>query len=225
MTACMPTATAHRPSPVTRPPTKLMRPIMTRAATAQGSASWIATVERSASAKPKPSVFAFSRQGAGRAEMLAAMAASVAGWPGAKPKGAEETSATATTPRPTLAPLMMCWPTKRRSRLGGRGQRGMGPGRVLGGRRLLFQRFDRARRDRIEAGMALIGEGDDLANHLRRPVQGEMRGGARGRFPLWHGGVEVRDLIGHAHQFVDLAGRHAANPPLASPSPPSKDSA
>ena len=28
MTACMPTATAHRPSPVTRPPTKLIAPIM-----------------------------------------------------------------------------------------------------------------------------------------------------------------------------------------------------
>src|SRR5271155_4561135 len=225
MTACMPTATAHRPSPETRPPAKLMRPIMTRAATAHGSASWIATVERSASAKPKPSVFAFSRQGAGRSEMLADMAPSVAGWPAAKPKIAEETSATATTPRPTLAPLMMCWPTKSRSRLGGRGQRGMGPGRVLGGRRLLFQRFDRARRDRVEAEMALIGEGDDLANHLRRPVEAEVRGGARDRFPFGHGGVEIRDLIGHAHKFVDLAARHAANPPLASSTPLSKESA
>src|SRR5580704_17818831 len=197
MTACIPTATAHRPSPVTRPPTKLITPIIRMAVTGQGSASWIATVESIASAKPKASVRAFSRQGAGRSEMLADMAPSVAGWPAAKPKIAEATSATATTPRPTLAPLMMCWPTKSRSRLGGRGQRGMGPGRVLGGRRLLFQRFDRARRDRIEAGMALIGKGDDLANHLRRPVEAEMRGGARGRFPLGHGGVEIRDLIGH----------------------------
>ncbi len=32
MTACMATATAHRPRPVTRPPTKLMTPIITRAA-------------------------------------------------------------------------------------------------------------------------------------------------------------------------------------------------
>ena len=70
--------------------------------------------------------------------MLADMAPSVAGWPAAKPKIAEATRATATTPRPTLTPLTMCWPTKSRSRLGGRGQRGMRPGRVLGGRRLCF---------------------------------------------------------------------------------------
>ena len=127
ITACMPTATAHRPSPVTRPPTKLMTPIMTRATTGHGSASWIATVEMSARAKPKPSVFAFSRHGAGRSEMLADIAPSVAGWPAAKPKIAEPTRATATTPTPTLKPLMICWPTRSRRRFGGRGQRGMGP--------------------------------------------------------------------------------------------------
>ena len=117
MTACMPTATAHRPSPVTRPPTKLMAPIMRSAASGHGSASWIATVESIASAKPKPIVRAFSRQGAGRSEMLADIAPSVAGWPAAKPKIAEATSATAITPTPTLTPLMMCWPTKSRGRI------------------------------------------------------------------------------------------------------------
>ena len=98
MTTCMPTATAHRPSPVTRPPTKLITPIMRSAATGHGSASWIAIVESIASAKPKTSVRAFSRQGAGRSEMLADIAPSVAGWPAAKPKIAEATSATTTTP-------------------------------------------------------------------------------------------------------------------------------
>ena len=73
--------------------------------------------------------------------------------------------------------------------------------------------------------MALIGEGDDLADHLRCPVQTQMRGGALGRFPLGHGGVEIADLIGHAHEFVDLAGRQAANPPLASSFPSSKHKA
>ncbi len=99
MTACMPMATAHRPSPVTRPPTKLMTPIMRSAAAGHGSAIWIATVESIASVKPKPSVRAFSRQGAGRSEMLADIAPSVAGWPAAKPKVAEAMSATATTPK------------------------------------------------------------------------------------------------------------------------------
>ncbi len=86
MTACMPTATAHRPSPVTRPPTKLITPIIRMVVASQGSASWIATVESIASAKPKPSVRAFSRQGAGRSEMLADIAPRVAGCPAAKPK-------------------------------------------------------------------------------------------------------------------------------------------
>src|ERR1700729_4015071 len=207
MMACMPTATAHRPSPVTRPPTKLITPIMRIVVGSHGSASWIATVESIASAKPKISVRAFSRHGAGRSEMLADIAPSVAGWPAAKPKIADATSATAITPRPTLAPLMMCWPTRSRRRLGGRGQRGIRPSRVLGGGRALLQRFDRARRDRVEAGMALIREGDDLANHLWRPVEAQMRGCALGRFPLGRGGVEIADLIGHAHEFVDLAGR------------------
>ena len=96
MTACMATATAHRPRPVTRPPTKLMAPIITRAAGGHChcSASCIAAVEASASANPKPIVRAFSRQGAGRSEMLADMAPSVAGWPAAKPKVAQATSAT-----------------------------------------------------------------------------------------------------------------------------------
>ena len=53
MTTCIPTATAHRPSPVTRPPTKLMIPIMMSAASGHGSATWIAMVESIASAKPK----------------------------------------------------------------------------------------------------------------------------------------------------------------------------
>src|ERR1700722_5404290 len=225
MTACMPTATAHRPSPVTRPPIKLMTPIMMSAATGHGSANWIATVERSASAKPKPSVRAFSRQGAGRSEMLADIAPSVAGWPAAKPKIADAARATAITPRPTLAPLMMCWPTRSRRRLGGRGQRSMGPGKVLGGRLALFQRLDRAHRDRVKAGMALIGKDDDLANHLWRPVEAQMRSDPLGRFPLGHGGVEIADLIGHAHKSIELACRHAANPPLASSFPPSKHKA
>jgi hypothetical protein len=131
MTACMPTATAHLPRPVTKPPTKLMTPIMRSAATGHGNASWIAIVDRSASPKPKPSVRAFSRQGAGISEMLADIAPSVAGWPASKPKTADATRATAMTPTPTLSPLVMCWPTKNRSRFGGRGQRGMGPGRAL----------------------------------------------------------------------------------------------
>ena len=59
--------------------------------------------------------------------MLADIAPSVAGWPAAKPKIAEATSATTITPTPTLKPLMICWPTKSRRRFGGRGQRGMGP--------------------------------------------------------------------------------------------------
>ena len=59
--------------------------------------------------------------------MLADIAPSVAGWPAAKPKIAEPTRATATTPTPTLKPLMICWPTRSRRRFGGRGQRGMGP--------------------------------------------------------------------------------------------------
>ena len=67
--------------------------------------------------------------------------------------------------------------------------------------------------------MAFIGEGDDLANHLWRPVQAQMRGDPLSRFPLGHGGVEIADLIGHAHESVDLAGRQAANPPLASSFP------
>ena len=108
MTTCIPTATAHRPSPVTRPPTKLMIPIMMSAVSGHGSATWIAIVESIASAKPKTSVRAFSRQGAGRSEMLADMAPSVAGWPAVKPKIFAATSATTTTPAPTLTPLMMC---------------------------------------------------------------------------------------------------------------------
>src|SRR5258707_6750850 len=64
--------------------------------------------------------------------------------------------------------------------------------------------------------MAFIGESDDLANHLWRPVEAQMRGGAFGRFLLGHGCVEVADLIGHAHKSVELAGRQAAIPPLAS---------
>src|SRR4029077_16788394 len=186
MTACMPTATAHRPSPVTRPPTKLITPIMRMAVAVQGSAIWIATVESIASAKPKPSVRAFSRHGAGRSEMLADMAPSVAGWPAAKPKIDAAPSATTTTPAPTLTPLMMCWPTKSRVKFWGRGQRGMRARQSLSGRLALFQRLDRAHRDSIEAGMAFLGESDDLANHLRRPVEPQMRGGAVGRFPLGH---------------------------------------
>ena len=88
--------------------------------------------------KPKPIVRAFSRQGAGRSDMLADIAPKVAGWPAAKPNTAEAMSATAITPRPTLKPLMICWPTKRRTRFGGRGQRNMSPG-SLGGRRGLLQ--------------------------------------------------------------------------------------
>ena len=51
---------------------------------------------------------------------------------------------------------------------------------------------------------------------FERPEQAEMRGDALGRFLLGHDGVEIADLIGHAHEFVDLAGGQAANPPLAS---------
>ena len=119
----MPTATAHRPSPVTRPPTKLMAPIIMRAASGHGKASCIAAVEASASAKPKPMVRAFSRQGAGRSEMLAEIAPSVAGWPAAKPKVAHATSATVITQTPTLKPLTICCPTSSLDRFGGRGQR------------------------------------------------------------------------------------------------------
>ena len=67
-------------------------------------------VERSASAKPKPIERAFSRHGAGRSEMLAEIAPSVAGCPAVKPKIAEATRAIAITPTPTLTPLTMCWP-------------------------------------------------------------------------------------------------------------------
>src|SRR3984957_1646492 len=52
-----------------------------------------------------------------------------------------------------------------------------------------------------------------------------MRGSARGRFPLGHGGVEIADLIGHAHKSVELAGGQAANPPLGSSFRPSKHKA
>ncbi len=54
--------------------------------------------------------------------MLAAMAPSVAGWPAAKPNKAEATAATAITPRATLSPLRMCWPTNSFSSVGERSQ-------------------------------------------------------------------------------------------------------
>ena len=102
------------------PPPKAMTPMVRSATGRQGRASWIAVVEISASAKPKPKVRAFSRQGAGRSEMLAEIAPSVAGCPARKPKIAEATRATAMTPTPTLTPLTICWPTRSRTRLGGR---------------------------------------------------------------------------------------------------------
>ena len=103
--------------------------------------------------------------------MLADIAPSVAGWPAAKPKIAEAASATTITPTPTLKPLMMCCPTRSFDKFGGRGQRNsQGPGAASGGGHGLLQRFDRASRDRVEAGAAVIGECNDLADHLRRPV-------------------------------------------------------
>ena len=59
MTACMPTAIAQRPIPVTMPPAKAIAPIVRSATGGQGRASWIAVVAISASAKPKPIVRAF----------------------------------------------------------------------------------------------------------------------------------------------------------------------
>ena len=108
MTACMPTATAQRPIPVIIPPANAIPPIVRSATGGQGRASWIAVVAISASAKPKPIVRAFSRHGAGRSEMLAEIAPSVAGWPAVKPKSADAARAMAITPTPTVAPLTMC---------------------------------------------------------------------------------------------------------------------
>src|SRR5271166_594933 len=45
-----------------------------------------------------------------------------------------------------------------------------------------------------------------------------MRGCALGRFSFGHGGVEIADLVRHAHEFLDLARGHAAIPP-PEPSP------
>src|SRR6202167_4560369 len=73
--------------------------------------------------------------------------------------------------------------------------------------------------------MAFIGEGDDLADHLWCPVEAQMRGGALDRFPIGHGGVELADLVRHAHKSLELAGAQAANPPLASSFPSSKHKA
>jgi hypothetical protein len=104
----MPTAIAQRPIPVIIPPAKAIAPIVTRASGGHGRASRVAVVAANASAKPKPIVRAFWRQGAGRSEMLAEMAPSVAGWPATKPRIAEAARATAMTPTPTLRPLTMC---------------------------------------------------------------------------------------------------------------------
>src|SRR3984885_10173903 len=43
-----------------------------------------------------------------------------------------------------------------------------------------------------------------------------MRGRALDSLALGHGSVELADLIGHAHQSVELAGGQAATPPLDS---------
>ena len=125
-----------------------MTPIMMSAASGHGSASWIATVESIANAKPKPIVRAFSRQGAGRSEMLADIAPSVAGWPAAKPKTAEATSATAITPSADAHAVDDVLADKEPQEIWRARPAKHEPGRVLGGRRSLFQRLDRARRDR-----------------------------------------------------------------------------
>src|SRR6185437_3740872 len=72
---------------------------------------------------------------------------------------------------------------------------------------------------------ALIGDDNDLAAHLRCPVQAQMRSGSLDRLMLGHGGEIIANLIGHEHQFIELAGRHAANPPVAFSVPPSKHKA
>ena len=120
------------------------------------------------------------------------------------------------TPTPTLTPLTTCWPTRSRVRLGGRQTRACRASRV---RQAGAARFNasiaRAAVGLRPAPPASAG-GDDLADHLRRPVEAQMRGGAFGRLLLGHGGVEIADLVGHAHEFLDLARRHAAIPPRAS---------
>src|SRR6478735_9556432 len=73
--------------------------------------------------------------------------------------------------------------------------------------------------------MALIGKGNDLADHLRCPVHAQVRSSAGSGFLLRHGGVKIADLIGHTRKFVELAGRHAASPPFAWSFPSSKHKA
>jgi hypothetical protein len=58
--------------------------------------------------------------------MLAAIAPSVAGWPARKPNSAEANTDTAATPKATLTPLRMCWPTRSLNTLGDPNQLRMG---------------------------------------------------------------------------------------------------
>src|SRR5208282_5636964 len=79
-----------------------------------------------------------------------------------------------------------------------------------------LERLDGARRGWVQICVPAFRERDELVDHLRRPVALEMSRRAFGRLILGHGGVKVADLIGHTHEFVDLARRHAAQPPLCS---------
>ena len=78
-----------------------------------------------------------------------------------------------------------------------------------------LQRLDRMGRGRIEAGVALLGEGDELAEHLRRPKAAQVGPPGVDRLRFWQGGVEIRDLVGHPDEFVDFAwscGEASAQP-------------
>ena len=174
----MPSAMAHRPQPVIMPATKATAPIVASATGGQGSASWIAEVEISAREKPKARVRAFTRQGEGRSEMLAAMAPSVTGCPAAKPKIAEAAIAITSTPAPDAHAVDDVLADQHPGEIGQaptshRAERQGWPARR--------KRLDRVRGGRVQPGAAPLDETDKLADHFRRPIRAQMRRGSRRR--------------------------------------------
>src|SRR5208283_660685 len=59
--------------------------------------------------------------------------------------------------------------------------------------------LDRPGGCRVESGAAVAGQRDKLPDHFRRPEGAQMRRGAGARLRLGRRGVEVADLVGHAH--------------------------
>ena len=115
---CALSESAQRPQPVRIPAPNASAPITRITSTLETLESSTRMVETIDSAKPVSIVRALTRHGAGKSEMLAPIAPSVAGCPAPKPRRSEATSVTVATLAATLSPLAMCCPTRYLSSVG-----------------------------------------------------------------------------------------------------------